>query len=792
MDQISTKQKGKPDPHVAKANAYIEGVLSGTIPACKFVKQACQRQKNDLERFKDNPLYEWRPDRAGRVCRFIECLPHIKGPKANAGEKFNLQPWQCFIYTTAFGWFRKDTGGRKFGRVYIEVPKGNGKSPMSSGVALYGLTSEGEQGAEVYSAATTRGQARIVFGDAQKMMRKAPKFRDKLGLVVNKLAIEQPHTNSKFEPISRDADASDGQNISVAVIDEFHAHKTRDIYDIVEAGCAKRPSSLLWIITTAGKSTQGICYEVRGDCLKVLDGTVEDEGQFAIVFSVDLEPYEDTFQGVAALSELEKVCSCGCVPFTRIKSLWAEVCADLATRHGIGSTGDGETQNAGISIDPTAPVRCVASALINGPPSLTLTESGDSQKNRLTGPLSIPSAAAQRASVGSESPAIGSRCDSASTDSPKRNTSASSASRVANAASAERQSLYVSITNTTHASSADCSAENVIPQSACSEILNRVYNAHSITCGARKAKLSDCSLVFERPGDDPYVLETWIKANPNWGISVQPDRFASKAMKAQRLASARNNFFTKGLNIWCNADLAWMPMDAWDACADTTLVETDFLGEPCMIGLDLGSVSDLTAKAKVFWRDKPKTEGSDETVRHYYVFVTNYLPQGSVDDGRNSQYEGWADDGLIKATDGDVTDFAAVESDILSDRDDYRLELVAYDPWQGEYLVQNLAAENIKVVKVRPTKENLSAPMKEVEKLVRQRRLHHDGNACLRWQTGNVVSKEDDQGNVFPRKEKYENKIDAPVAIITVFNQAMTPEPSDGGSYLADEPLISF
>lgn len=492
-----------------------------------------------------------------------------------------LEPWQCFIFTTVYGWFRKDTGGRKFGRVYIEVPKGNGKSPMSSGVALYGLTSEGEQGAEVYSAATTRGQARIVFGDAQKMLRKAPKFRDKLGLVVNKLAIEQPHTNSKFEPISRDADASDGQNISIAVIDEFHAHKTKDIYDIVEAGCAKRPSSLLWIITTAGKSTQGICYEVRGDCLKVLDGTVEDEGQFAIVFGVD-------------------------------------------------------------------------------------------------------------------------------------------------------------------------------------------------------------------ESDDPYALETWIKANPNWGISVQPDRFASKAMKAQRLASARNNFFTKGLNIWCNADLAWMPMDAWDACADTTIVETDFLGESCMVGLDLGSVSDLTAKAKVFWRDKPKAEGSEETVRHYYVFVANYLPQGSVDDGRNAQYEGWADDGLIRATDGDVTDFATVESDILSDRDDYRIETVAYDPWQAEQMAQNLAAERIKVVKVRPTKENLSAPMKEVEKLVRQRRLHHDGNACLRWQVGNVVSKEDDQGNFFPRKEKYENKIDAPVAIITAFNQAMTPEPTGNGSYLTSEPLMVF
>lgn len=163
--------------YAADAKRYAEQVVGGEILSCRWVQLACQRQLNDLARFKGKGSpYRFNPklvDRDGRsfypadnLCAFIERLPHVKGPLA--GESITLEPWQIFILSTVFGWVKSD-GKRRYRRSYIEVPRGNAKSTLSSAVALYMLAADGEGGAEVYSLATTRDQARIVFGDAQTM-----------------------------------------------------------------------------------------------------------------------------------------------------------------------------------------------------------------------------------------------------------------------------------------------------------------------------------------------------------------------------------------------------------------------------------------------------------------------------------------------------------------------------------------------------------------------------------------------------------------------------------------------
>src|SRR5438477_2745018 len=124
--------------YVQKAHQYSQDVLSGKIPSCEYVKQTCQRQVDDLAR-EDFP-YRFDLKKAEDACFFIELLPHIEGPKA--GTNIQLEPWQCFILTTAFGWVHKETGKRRFCRVYIEVPKGNGKSALSSGVLAYMLMAD--------------------------------------------------------------------------------------------------------------------------------------------------------------------------------------------------------------------------------------------------------------------------------------------------------------------------------------------------------------------------------------------------------------------------------------------------------------------------------------------------------------------------------------------------------------------------------------------------------------------------------------------------------------------------
>jgi phage terminase large subunit-like protein len=137
-------------------------------------------------------------------------------------------------------------------RAYFEVPHGNAKSTLSSALALYMLAADGEGGAEVYSLATTRDQARIVFGDAQTMARQSSGFRTRFGC-----------------------------------IDELHAHKTRTVYDVVETGTGKRDDSLLWVITTAGSNRSGSCYEIRSFVTRLLDGVLADNSQFGIVYGLD-------------------------------------------------------------------------------------------------------------------------------------------------------------------------------------------------------------------------------------------------------------------------------------------------------------------------------------------------------------------------------------------------------------------------------------------------------------------------------------------------------------------------
>lgn len=540
----------------ALALRYAKDVVAGKIPAGRFVKAACKRQIEDLKRWKaKGAAYRFDTARANKVCRFIELLPHIKGPKA--GEPIVLEPWQVFILTTVFGWVKAD-GSRRFRRVYIEVPRGNGKSALSSGVGLYMLCGDGEGGAEVYSFATTRDQAKIVFGDAQNMAKRTPGLRTHFGVDVNAHNINVLRTASKFEALSAEGSTLDGLNTHFACVDELHAHKTRAVYDVVETSIGKRVQSLLWVITTAGSNRAGICYEVRGFVIKVLAGVAKDESQFGIVYGLDEE-------------------------------------------------------------------------------------------------------------------------------------------------------------------------------------------------------------------DDWTTEEALIKANPNWGISVMPEVLLPLQAKAMTMPSAANNFKTKHLNEWVNADTAWMDMRAWDACKDPTLDPEQFAGEPTYVALDLASKVDIAAKVALH-------ERTIDGKSHYYVFGQYYLPRDTVERGENSQYQGWEHMGLLTVTDGAVIDFDVIEQDLLADCSRFEVREVPYDPFQATQLSTRMAAQGVPMVEMRPTVLNFSEPMKQLEALVLQGRLHHNGDPVLTWMMSNVVAHMDAKDNIYPRKERPENKIDGVVALIMALGRALANE----------------
>lgn len=263
---------------------YARGVLSGRIPACSLVKKACERQLDDLDRYGDGKRFIYDAEAGDRICWFIEHLTHVKGELA--GQEIKLEPWQVFILHTTFSW-KTTEGIRRFRRVYIEVPRGNGKSSLSSGVALFCLCGDREPGAEVYSFATTRDQAKIVFGDAKEMARQNSKLKRAFDLQVLATSLYVPKTNSYFQAKSAEGSTLDGLNTHLAVIDELHAHKTRAVYDVVETSLGKRRNSLMWVITTAGFDTAGICYEVRSFVKQILNKEAQDESQFGIIYGLD-------------------------------------------------------------------------------------------------------------------------------------------------------------------------------------------------------------------------------------------------------------------------------------------------------------------------------------------------------------------------------------------------------------------------------------------------------------------------------------------------------------------------
>lgn len=296
---------------------YAERVVAGEIIACEFVRLACQRFLDDLKNGEARGIFFSEP-RAQHILNFYKFIPHVKG--AQAGQPIDLMDWHIFILINIFGFviplvneetgevvLRNDGSGRpvmvrRFRTAYNEVARKNAKSTLSSGVGLYMAGADGEGGAEVYSAATTRDQARIVFEDAKNMVKKAKPTLGRL-FEFNKLAIYQEQTASKFEPLSSDANNLDGLNIHCGIVDELHAHKTRDVWDVLETATGARLQSLLFGITTAGFNKEGICYELRDYAIKVLrgynseaEGAVKDDTFFAIIFTLDKDddPFDET------------------------------------------------------------------------------------------------------------------------------------------------------------------------------------------------------------------------------------------------------------------------------------------------------------------------------------------------------------------------------------------------------------------------------------------------------------------------------------------------------------------
>ncbi len=557
-------------PHAVKALQYARDVVEGRIVACKWIILACQRFLDDLTR--DDLTFNG--EKVTDVCEFVERMPHVKGRWASAGLLLTMEPWQCFILANVFGWYVVDEDAvvgvsRRFRTVYLELARKNAKSTMTSPVGLYVGFAENEAGAEVYSGATARDQARIVFDIANDMARRTPKFLAAFGVESRAHNINSVDSGSKFEPVSSDVKTLDGKNPHMGIIDEYHAHPDAGVFDALRTGMGARENPLMWVITTAGSNLGGPCYRANGYAKKVLDGTVEDDSYFAVVYTIDQ------------------------------------------------------------------------------PDVLDAEDKGDEW-------------------------------------------------------------------------------------------------------------------------DDPSC---WIKANPNLGVSVFERDLRLLCEEAKEDPIKQATFLTKRLNVWVGASQAWMNMVSWSTCGEAFDI-ADFAGEKCWMGLDLGAESDVSALAVLF--ERPGEQ--------FYYLGRYFLPGDNVREKArrtHEKYIGWAAAGLFTLTEGNITDQEYIKQEILRLADSYEIVKLGFDSHDANFLMTQLGQEGVNVVKIPQNVAHFSGPMERMGDWVRARKFHHGSDPILTWMMSNVVAKRDVNNNMFPRKERYENKIDGPVAIFTALaarnEHVMTP-----------------
>ena len=261
---------------------YMDAVISGSAGAGRLEKLAVQRYIDDRQNAADRAIY-FDPDAAQIALDFFpNVLQHSKGRWS--GQPFELSGWQKFIIWNLFG-FKNMDGSRRFRVSYTEVGRKNGKSTFAAGLGLFMLIADGENGAEIYAAATKKDQARIIYDEADRMVKQSVGLRSYVQLYRH--SILMPTTESKFEPLSSDTRTMDGLNPHCAIVDELHAHKTSELWDMFDSAVGSRTQPLLFAVTTAGFNQHGVCKDQHDYGIKVLESIIEDDTMFVFICSLD-------------------------------------------------------------------------------------------------------------------------------------------------------------------------------------------------------------------------------------------------------------------------------------------------------------------------------------------------------------------------------------------------------------------------------------------------------------------------------------------------------------------------
>jgi len=264
--------------------------------------------------------------------------------------------------------------------------------------------------------------------------------------------------------------------------------------------------------------------------------------------------------------------------------------------------------------------------------------------------------------------------------------------------------------------------------------------------------------------DDWTDPATWKKANPGYGVTVSEDYLVKEARKAKQVPAYQNTFRRLHLNQWTQQETRWLELAAWDAC-DAPLPDLD--GRECFAGLDMASTTDIAALVLVF---PPQEEGV------YYVSPFFWIPRENIVERSlrdRVPYDAWERDGLMIATPGNVIDYEAIKATVAELGKRYHIREIAYDRWGAFQISQDLEGMGFTMVPFGQGFASMSAPSKELLRLILETKLAHGGHLVLRWMADNVVVRQDPAGNVKPDKSKSRQKIDGIVAMVMGLDRAI-------------------
>ncbi|WP_436950646.1 terminase large subunit [Staphylococcus xylosus] len=260
---------------------YYQAMEDGNIIVSNRVRKQYQKLVQDI---KEHPKYIFDDAKANRAIKFIETFcKHSKGELA--GKPLKLALFQRAYVSALFGFVDKETGYRRYTESFFFVARKSGKSTMLAAIALYMLMADGESGSEVYSVASKRDQANILFDQAHEMIKQSPDLNKNIRK--RKADLYFPHNFSKMQSLGKNSNSLDGLNAHLVVIDELHSIQDRNLYEVMKQSQSARTQPLLIMITTAGTHRGTIFDDLYEYACNVVDGNFEDDNFLPIMYELD-------------------------------------------------------------------------------------------------------------------------------------------------------------------------------------------------------------------------------------------------------------------------------------------------------------------------------------------------------------------------------------------------------------------------------------------------------------------------------------------------------------------------